>query len=117
MNIDNLDLLIERLEACKHVPNIGLYVANKQAFNLSRVAYPCGSPACVAGHCGDLMEWPRHEWDEQAICDFLGVTHTDALRIFSGDFSSKNASTVTVDETVEHLEELRDRYTNSGMTE
>ena len=85
MNLQNAQILIDRLRGCEHrEPHA--WPKNNRSFNMSGIRFPCGAPSCVAGHCGDLMD---RRGGSDVIADFLDIDELTALA------GSKRESTST----------------------
>ena len=106
MNLDNMNKLIERIRSCEWRSETS-HPHNKKSFNANMKRFHCGSPACVGGHCQDLLGRDDiHPKD--AIEQFLGVHERTAEILFCSLFNDTN-NEITVAETVAYLEELRDQ--------
>lgn len=131
----NLRRLIERIKSCKKIgsheePSLALEgEEEKYGFNMTRMAFLCGSPACIAGHIADMTGHPPTAYGSieaiQMMSRFLRIDYSDAEYLYHGWFGKvrrsepwleddpshlgdgrSDMSAITVEETVECLESL-----------
>ena len=113
----NTMLLLEQLEKCEYKGQEQM-VNNKASFNAGVVTFPCGSPACVAGHCADLMGIPPGTGQpEEIIANFLEIDIEDAFDLYWGKFSRKRLAKITLEEVVAHLKWLLQEYGHEAATD
>ena len=108
MNQSNLAALIQRLESCRQVKlgKDSLYlphVNNRQSFNMLSAHFSCGSPACIAGHCADLLGNPDTSHMETPIMNYLDIDWHDAQTLCLGRFTDKLMEDITPADAAEHL--------------
>ena len=114
MNMQHKQELIERLQACTWRAS-DMAPQGRGAFNMRQEIFECGSPACVAGHCWDLLKG-REDWEnncelgDEGIALYLGVSEGVADAIHMGRFSPRRLEHITVDETIQFLEALDDDW-------
>ena len=107
MNIENTKTLIGRLEQCVHsdadvdgeLPDVD----SDKFFNMNDVVFHCKSPACVAGHCADLMGELPSAAGISSIEKFLEIDREVAYEIFGGFFSMKNLWDIEPKEAIAYL--------------
>ena len=109
MNIENGLKLIARIEKCKWQDDDSR-VSSDHCFNMYDMYFACGSPACVSGHCEDLMEERTEAEGVFILKEYLEISLDEALNIFHGDFSVHCLVDITVEETVTYLKGLVDKY-------
>ena len=121
MNMQHKQDLIERLQACTWRASHDA-PRSRGAYNMKQEIFECGSPACIAGHCWDLLKG-RQNWEDnceigdEGIRDYLEVGERVAEAIHRGRFSTRLLEDITVDETIEFLQALDDGWTVDDITD
>ena len=109
MNRQNTKKLIARLEQCERA-NQWEEPKSKTAFSMCLTHFRCGSPACISGHCSDLMDYFMLPWKMgEVIMEYLDVDDDTAARLAEGRFVKKPWGEITPQDAIAELERLLDQ--------
>ena len=108
MNTENIRTLVDRLRTLEHTPVAKTH--SVRYFNMAVELFPCGSPACVSGHCRRLFYGPlnpmyKATYGSRVLEDCLGLSYDDAWDLYKAKCFKEDIDDITPQRVADYLEE------------